>query len=92
MEVVGLLKSCAWLENGKCKFYSGNHTCGVSHWKSCKAYLNRKRLEESGEDKPLCDCVHWGENVFPYFDDGCHLGYSYCNPKTCDDYQPVKRR
>jgi len=33
--------------------------------------------------------VHWGENVYPYFDDGCHLGHSYCNPEECDDFLPA---
>ena len=50
----------------------------------------RECLEDC-DDEPLCDCVHWGENVFPYFDDGCHLGYSYCNPEKCDDYRPIKQ-
>jgi hypothetical protein len=37
-------------------------------------------------------CRFWGENVHPFLDDGCHLGYSYCNPETCGDYQPIKTR
>ena len=47
----------------------------------------------SESDRPLCDCRHWGENIFPYFDDGCHLGHSWCpcGPE-CPDYDPVKRR
>ena len=42
------------------------------------------------EGKPICDCIYWGENIFPYFDDGCHIGHSYCDPKTCADYWKVK--
>jgi len=44
----------------------------------------------SESDRPLCDCRHWGENIFPYFDDGCHLGHSWCpcGPE-CPDYDPV---
>jgi hypothetical protein len=49
-------------------------------------------LEDCEEDEPLCDCIYWGENVFPYFDDGCHIGYSYCNPQECDDYKPIKKK
>jgi len=40
-----VMKSCAWNENGKCKLYSGNHKCGVSHWRSCKGYINEKVIE-----------------------------------------------
>ena len=40
-------------------------------------------------EKPKNDCRYWGENVFPFFDDGCHIGHSFCNPKECEDYEPV---
>jgi hypothetical protein len=46
-----LIESCVWLENGKCKFFRGNHKCGVSHWKSCARYLNRKRVVKGGRDE-----------------------------------------
>jgi hypothetical protein len=49
----------------------------------------------NGEGCPCCKgerkknwCKHWGENIFPYMDDGCHIGHSWCNPETCDDYEP----
>jgi hypothetical protein len=43
-------------------------------------------------EKPICDCRYWGENVFPFFDDGCHVGYDYCDPSKCPDYTPLKRK
>jgi|GEM_PF-4812249 len=42
------------------------------------------------KEKLICDCIHWGENIYPWFDDGCHLGYSYCNPEKCEDYVKVE--
>ena len=41
--------------------------------------------------KPQNDCVHWGENIFPFFDDGCHLGHSWCDPENCEDYEPIDK-
>ena len=47
--------------------------------RSCSAACMRRARwcwMSSESDRPLCDCRHWGENIFPYFDDGCHLGHS----------------
>jgi len=52
---------------------------------------NWKKEYEELNRQPKNDCIHWGENIFPYFDDGCHLGYSFCDPRKCEDYQPIKR-
>ena len=53
--------------------------------------LKEERYKGSTTNKePLTDCKYWGENIFPYFDDGCHIGYSYCDPEKCDDYVPVE--
>jgi len=31
-------------------------------------------------------CKYWGENIYPWFDDGCHAGHSFCDPAKCEDY------
>jgi hypothetical protein len=48
--------------------------------------------EEEQEEEPICDCRHWGENIYPWLDDGCHLGYSLCDPSKCPDYERVEGR
>lgn len=44
------------------------------------------------DETPSCDCVFWGENRADelFLDVGCVLGYSYCDPKKCEDYYPVE--
>jgi len=31
-------------------------------------------------------CRYWGENTYPWLDDGCHIGHSFCDPAKCEDY------
>ena len=62
------------------------------HCAKCGCWYNAKGEVDSEDVEPICDCAYWGENVYPYFDDGCHIGHSYCNPKECDDYKPIKQK
>jgi hypothetical protein len=39
---------------------------------------------------PENDCIHWGENRYPFTDRGCLLGMSFCDPKRCEFYEPMK--
>ena len=83
-------------ENGICDL--DGEICRVKTPKECRnndklIFPNepnwRKEHEELNK-QPKNDCRYWGENVFPFFDDGCHIGHSFCNPKECDDYQPIE--
>jgi len=40
----------------------------------------------------LNDCVYWAENRADrlWLDEGCIMGYSWCDPKTCPDYRSIK--
>lgn len=42
---------------------------------------------------PLVDCVSWGENRADeyFFDVGCVLGKSWCDPSECNNYESIKK-
>jgi len=43
--------------------------------------------------EPLNDCRHWGENRADeyYFDVGCVIGHSWCDPAKCPDYEKTSQ-
>jgi len=66
-----------------------------------RARIQREQSEEyetfkkeiEAQKKPLNDCRHWGENRADefYFDVGCVIGHSWCDPEKCPDYEKTSQ-
>ena len=65
-----------------------------SRYGSAKSVMSENERSLLGiEMKRKNDCIYWGENRPDelFLDVGCVLGHSWCDPRKCPDYYPIKK-